>query len=413
MKMYKCFRLTIPAYLLLSVCPAASAQTLVDLFKFPYSSIGSSPGALLNADGAFFGTTASGGEFRDGTIFELTSQGRETTLFTFPGGVSGSAPTLGPLIRDNAGNFYGTTSYGGDLNCNYEFNQRGCGVVFKVSATGHETVLHSFSGGSDGALPFGGLVADAAGNFYGATYEGGGGDCFSTGCGTVYKITPTGTETVLYRFAGGSDGEGPYYVNLAIDQQGSLYGTTLHGGSVGCDASKTSSCGTVFKIDRTGKETLLHTFTGAADGAYPFSGLVRDSQGNLYGATSGGGDLACSGSGSGCGVVFELDSSGNESVLYNFQETDTLGGFVSNLILDSDGNLYGTTEEGGVDQAGTVFEVSKQIGYSVLYTFSGSDGEFPMAGLVRDPAGNLFGGTTGGGEGPCNVGCGVIFKLTP
>jgi uncharacterized repeat protein (TIGR03803 family) len=192
-------------------------------------------------------------------------------LYSFKSITTGEFPYAG-LVRDTAGNLYGTTYYGGDTQC---LHFGGCGTVFKVDTTGKETVLHSFTGSADGKFPTAGVVRDAAGNLY-TTTKGGG----TSGNGSVFKLDTTGKETVLYSFTGSPDGSGPG--NLIRDTNGNLYGTTAYGGM--------SGNGTVFKVDTTGKETVLHSFAGTGgDGANPYAGLVRDAAGNLYGTTFLGG----------------------------------------------------------------------------------------------------------------------------
>jgi uncharacterized repeat protein (TIGR03803 family) len=391
----------------LTLALPAEAQSFQMLYAFPLRKTGNTPSGLLGVNGNFYGTTAGGGMSNEGTVFELTSQGKLTSLYSFSRNTKdGRNPTIGPLIRDGAGNLYGTTQNGGDLNC-IAFLVPGCGTVFKISAGGKETIVHSFSGGpTDGATPLAGLVADSAGNLYGTTYVGGIG-CNGQGCGTVYKINPSGTETVLYSFTGGADGSNPYYVDLVLDPAGNLYGTTVGGGDLTCGGHG-GGCGVVFKVDPTGKETVLHAFAGGTDGGGPSSGLVRDSQGNLYGTASSGGTCRS------CGLAFKLDPTGNETVLHNFTEEEVQPALsASRLLLDPAGNLYGTTLYGGSLSDGTVFEVSSQGVYTMLHSFASSDGEFPVAGLVRDNAGNLYGTTSGGGSYSCSLGCGVVFKITP
>lgn len=223
----------------------------------------------------------------------------------------------------------------------------------------------------------------------------------------MYKITPSGTETVLYYFTGGADGSNPSYVDLVIDPAGNLYGTTGGGGELSC-GSQSSGCGVVFKIDSTGKETVLHAFTGGTDGSGPRTGVVRDSNGNLYGTVTSGGNCR------NCGLVFKIDPTGNETVLHYFTEAEVGPALsASSLLLDPAGNLDGTTLYGASLSLGTVFEVSSQGVYTMLHSFDDTDGEFPVAGLVRDSAGNLYGTTSGGGSFSCSLGCGVVFKITP
>jgi len=244
---------------------------------------------IQDAKGNLFGTTAQGGSSNFGTVFELGKAG-ETVLYNFTEGKDGGEPLDG-VIRDDLGNFYGTTYAGGS---------NGDGVVFKLSKTGKETVLHSFTSGSDGMYPNAGLVKDWQGNLYGTTLYGG-----TTGNGTVFKLSKAGKETVLYRFCAQSDcadGANPYSV-LIQDASGNLFGTTAHGGGLGC--GRFFGCGVVFKLDTAGKETVLYTFTGGADGANPLAGLIQDRTGNLYGTTEFGGNLSCNPP-YGCGVVFKL-----------------------------------------------------------------------------------------------------------
>ena len=290
------------------------------------------------------------------------------------------------LVRDKAGNLYGTTQIGGI----------GDGEVFKLDTTGTETVLYSFTG-PDGIEPSAGLIRDKEGNLYGTTLTGN-----VPSVGTVFKLDTTNTLTALHSFTG-PDGNFPL-ADLVRDKEGNLYGTTYFGG--------TSGEGTVFKLDTTGTETVLHSFTGPPDGANPLAGLVRDKEGNLYGTTKGGGVVRCFGSG--CGVVFKLDTTGKETVLYTFTGLD---GFLpaADLVRDKAGNLYGTTFGGGATNQGTVFKLDTTGTQTVLHSFTRSDGAGPLAGLVMDKAGNLYGTTYAGGDLSCNApsGCGVVFKLDP
>jgi uncharacterized repeat protein (TIGR03803 family) len=289
-------------------------------------------------------------------------------------------PEYGTLARDSSGNLYGTTAAGGiyDQFCPYS-----CGTVFKVDASGKETVLYRFTGtGGDGIIPLGGVVRDPAGNLYGTTINGG-----TYGSGSVFKVDPTGKETVLYAF-GGSDGGFPY-AGLIRDGKGNLYGTTLFG--------------TVFRIDPNGQLAILYTFTGQPDGAQPESGLIRDSAGNLYGTTAGGGTLDH-------GTVFKLTPQGQETVLYSFTGgADGGRPQHSSLVRDPAGNLYGTTGGGGSSDFGVVFKLDTGGTETVLHSFSGSDGKIPYGTLALDKAGNLYGTTYEGGA----YGGGVVFKIAP
>ena len=308
------------------------------------------------------------------------------------------------LTRDAAGNLYGTTSEGGRGICsNY-----GCGTAFKLNKNGKQVWLHSFNG-KNGRQPMAGLLSGSAGNLYGTTVEGGDMTCFSQGCGTVFKLDNSGKETVLHKFSGYPDGEMPEAL-LVKDPAGNLYGTTYLGGASG-------GYGTVFQLDTAGKETILHSFAGppdgGGDGAYPYVGVIRDAAGNLYGVTAGGGAYCC-------GVVYKVDTTGSETLLYSFTGGSDGGGPDSALVMDKAGNLYGTTSSGGNSECGgtgcgVVFELSPQAGgdwtETTLYTFCSqtncADGEEPGGGLVRDSAGNLYGTTYFGGT----YDDGVIFKV--
>jgi uncharacterized repeat protein (TIGR03803 family) len=278
------------------------------------------------------------------------------------------------------------------------------------------TTLYTFTGGSDGANPRAGLIADAAGNLYGTTISGGV-SCgeLPHGCGTVFQLTPSGTLNVLHSFTG-SDGSQPFAA-LVADAAGTLYGTTYGGGATAsCDPP--NGCGTVFKLAPSGILTVLYSFTGSSDGAYPFGALVADAAGNLYGTTTLGGATASCNPPSGCGTVFELVASGSLTVLHSF--TGFFGSDGSSpyagLIADATGNLYGTTFGGGAYGHGTVFELAPSGILTVLYSFTGdSDGAYPYASLIADATGNLYGSTTlGGATASCNppYGCGTVFQLT-
>jgi len=318
-----------------------------------------------------------------GVIAIQTAQAEKfKVLYNFTGAGDGGNPYAG-LVR-GASNLYGTTSNGGK---SFE------GAVFQVTISGKETVLYSFTGGADGGQPYSDLVLDAAGNLYGTTANGG-----TSGNGTVFEVSPSGQETVLYSFAGyPTDGAAPSG-GLIQDAAGNLYGTTNRGGS--------SGMGTVFKVDTTGTETVLHTFAGGAtDGAHPyFTRLKMDQAGNVYGVTEQGGA-------SGQGVVFEISSSGTFSLLHSFAGGATDGSYPSGpLIRDSLGNLRGTTTYGGTANLGTVFELSASGTLTVLHSFAGgtTDGSLPCGGLLQDLAGNLYGTAAGGGA----FGVGTIYKLT-
>ncbi len=278
-----------------------------------------------------------------------------------------------------------------------------------------EEVLHSFCYQNhpywdcwDGEYPSAGLVQDAQGNLYGTAMHGGLYEC-QHGCGTVFKLDTSGNETVLYSFTGGNDGSYPA-AGLVLDAQGYLYGTaSAGGGSEGCGydelRQRNYGCGTVFKVSTSGGATALYSFTGTGgDGSDPLSSLIMDAQGNLYGTTNQGGA-------NGYGTVFELDTSGNETVLYSFTGNTDGAGPSAGLVQDAQGNLYGTTNQGGANDYGTVFEVDTSSNETVLYSFCSQagcvDGAGPSAGLVQDAQGNLYGTTNQGGAN----GYGTVFKL--
>jgi uncharacterized repeat protein (TIGR03803 family) len=267
-----------------------------------------------------------------------------------------------------------------------------------------ETVLHSF-GGSDGSGPMAGLIQDKAGNLYGTTYLGGSHDL-----GTVFKIAPDGTESVIYSFrgVGSNDGANPQ-AGLTPDADGNLYGTTLTDGKGG------NTSGTVFKISPDGKEKILHSFTGfgdGVDGAEPMAGVILDGAGNLYGTTSEGGGANCPG---GCGTVFRISADGHEKVLHAFDSFDRKDGGnpQAPLLLGSDGNFYGTTAAGGSNNDGTVFKLTPKGKETVLHNFTGfnsaSDGGVPVAPLIADAEGIMYGTTWLGGTS----GEGTVFKIAP
>jgi len=383
------------------VTQLAHGQTLTTLYSFSGANgRGPQAGVVRDTAGNLYGTTYSGGgSCGCGTVFKLNAAGKLQLLHSFTYWPDGSFP-VAPLIRDAAGNLYGTAASGGDFNsC-----QGNCGTVFKVDAAGRFTVLYSFSGSPDGELPnSGGLIRDANGNLYGMTELGGDTSCFNgLGCGTVFKLDASNHETVLYRFtATGAEGNNPAG-GLIRDAAGNLFGTTSAGGDPACYSGY--GCGALFKLDTTGKVTVLHSFTGPPDGNTPSTSVVQVGS-NLYGTTGSGG------SGLGLwGTVFKFDKSGNETVLYSFAGGAADGsGPGAALISDAAGNLYGTTVGGGTFDAGTVFMLDKTGKESLLHSFTRSDGWLPEASLIRDAAGNLYGTTFKGGAHRN----GTIFKITP
>jgi len=323
---------------------------------------------LLDAAGNLYGMTTYGGAYGEGTVFELTPNANgtwtESVLYSFTGGTDGAEPLWSGLAFDSAGNLYGTTEYGGS----------GYGVVFELSnldGTWTENVLYSFSGGGDGAYPITVPAFDQSGNLYASTSAGG-----THGEGTVFQLTPGAdgvwTEKVLHGFAGGDDGHSPW-AGLVFDTAGYLYGTTRGGGRSGC--SPDSGCGTVFQLapGQGDKWTyrVLHRFTGGKGGFDPsIAGMVFDTAGTLYGSTEYGGIGDCVYYGnSGCGTIFKMtpvaDNKWNYGVVYHFRGGKA-GGDPFRVIFDAAGTLYGTTVEGGIpgcdQECGTVFKLSPTSG---------------------------------------------------
>ncbi len=331
-------------------------------------------GVIRDAAGNLYGTTLYGGTADDGTVFKLTPEGKETVLHSFAG-MDGANPD-GSLTRDKSGNLYGATANGGAA---------GFGTIFKLAAHGTETILHSFSNGKDGGFPVGMLVLKGD-KLYGATSGGG-----AYGAGAVFRLTTGGKQSVLYSFTGGNDGYDPF-AGLVPDSAGSLYGTTLQGGA--------NQLGTVYKVSADGTETVLHAFAGGSDGAGPGGTLVYDAGGNLYGTTEQGGT-------NDAGTVFRIASDGTESVLYSFTGGADGADPSCGLVLDAAGNVYGTAPLSEADGDGTVFELRTDGTLTVLHAFAGRDGANPAAGLIADAKGNLYGTAPEGGA----HGYGVVFRL--
>jgi uncharacterized repeat protein (TIGR03803 family) len=364
------------------------ATDLKVLYEFKSNPDGKYPeaGLLSNSAGNLYGTTYFGGSYHDGTVFKLAPDGTETVLHVFAGDKNndGQNPRAG-LIADSSGNLFGTT-FGGGVS-------PGQGTVFKLSPGGTETILHTFTG-NDGAGPgAGALILDAAGNLYGTTVVGGTGNGGGGGAGVVFEIAADGTFSVLYNFQGGHDGEFPE-ASLIMDNSGNLYGTTSQGGSQ-------NSYGTVFKLAPGGTETVLYRFKGT-DGQDPWSGLIVGSDGNFYGMTGDGGS-------NGDGTIFKLAPDATETVLYSFRGGEFGDQPVGNLLMGVSGNLYGTTNLGGIRHCfepfgcGTIFRLAPDGTFKILHAFDGQDGQLPYAGLIADQSGNLYGTTQKGGRGIGNI----------
>jgi hypothetical protein len=417
--------------LLISMLLASSAawsqtfQTLLQLNpnKGAFPLMGVIPDSSGNLYGAGYG----------GPLFEVTNSGGtwiENDLFNFvPPSynlLTGSPSSQGLLIRDAEGNIFGDAATGGRWN----FGRVGAsGVIYQLNPNGVLTTLYEFTGGADGGAPYGGLIADAQGNFYGSAAAGGnfGGTCPSQGqnigCGVVFELvkgTHTWTYKVLYSFQGnGTDGFNPQSP-LTFDSQGNLYGTTVQGGYFGGGGEcQNNGCGTVFKLTKPVQgsnqwtESILYQFTGSTDGAFPLDGLVFDGQGNLYSDTNGGGAQ-------GFGNIYQLAPSGSGYTLntifsFNGQNgadpSGVQGG--NKLLLDSAGSIWGVAYSGGANGYGTVIKLSAGTwNVTDIHDFTnGTDGNNPQCTLTQDSAGNIFGTTSGNsyyGTPP-----GTVFKITP
>jgi uncharacterized repeat protein (TIGR03803 family) len=318
-----------------------------------------------------------------------------SVLYSFTDGTDGGVPTESPLIQDTAGVLYGTVGFAGNLQCV-------CGGVYSlVPSTGAHTTLYDFTGPVTGAGPSGSVNRDSRGNLYGTTVAGGS----SQQAGVVYRLSPSGQETVLHSFD--QIGDAPS-AGLIGDGAGNLYGTTGFGGS--------SGLGSVFRIDATGAYTVIHNFPSATgDGEEPHSNLLLTPSGNLLGSTLLGGD-------EGVGALFRLNPNGDYEVLHSFERSAGNGAYPesSGVVADAANNLYGVTEYGGVSDMGVVYKLDAAGVFSVIYSFTGgSDGGFPIGKLFIDQAGRLYGTASEGGNtgGVCAQqnpgGCGVLFEVDP
>ncbi len=382
----------------------ASAQTFTTLLDFDGAN-GSLPEASLiqASDGNFYGTTYRGGTHNFGTVFQMTPGGTLTTLYNFcpqSGCADGSNP-VGQLVQGTDGNFYGTTNTGGANT--YALCSSGCGTVFKLTPTGTLTTLYSFCSQTDctdGAVPYAGLVQGTDGNFYGTTYDGGS----LTLYGSVFEITPSGTLTTLHSFCSDIqngqcvDGYNPR-AGLTPDAQGNLYGTTFYGGTYGV--------GAIFRITTGGVLTTVYSFCpnsgGCPDGFNPDAILTLGTDGNFYSTTYVGGANE--------GTVFKVTPSGILTTLYSFNGTDGSTP-VAGVVEGADGNFYGTTNGGGVNNWGTVFEITPAGTLTTLHSFDFNDGRTPNLGLVLGTDGKFYGVSSyGGTSGSCTNGCGTIYSL--
>jgi uncharacterized repeat protein (TIGR03803 family) len=409
-------RATLLVFIIVVAASGARAATKYKvLYNFKGGSDGIGPnGLILDPAGNLYGTTDVGGgggctNEGCGTAFHLAkSNGKwsEKVLVRFKD-IGGDHADSG-VIMDAMGNLYGTAS---------DDALTESGLVFKLTpgekGKWSASVLHAFTGGDDGGYPFGGLVRDKHGNLYGVTDEGGGyyGSCGTRGCGTVFELIPPRTKVgewrkkVLYRFKGGSDGGNPDAA-MIFDSLGNLYGTTSIGGVYGG--------GTVFRLelDSHGKwtEHVIHSFNEKTDGAGPFGSVIFDGQGNLYCTTYAGASSTR-------GSVVELIPHAHEwqeKIIHVFKGGSDGGNPYSGLVMDASGALYGTTSDALTGGNGTVFKLTPSSRgtwtKTILHTFTGgNDGAFPFAPVLIDSSGNLFGTAGGGGT----LGWGLVFRIAP
>ena len=378
----------------------SQAQTYTVLYTFTGGTDGGQPysGLIRDHAGNLYGTTYASGDitacglFRGcGVVYKLDPSGNETVIHTFEGNSDGREPEWGNLLVDQADNLWDMTVYGGE-------GSLGLGVVYKISKTGEESIVHRFAGGpNDGEEPQGGLIQDKDGTFYGTTAAGGSGPFGD--CGTVFQMYKSGELTILHSFIG-TDGCQPN-ASLVTDAAGNMYGMTSTGGTAGY--------GVVFKITKAGALTVLHSFTGQPDGAFPVGILALDKAGNIYGTTPGGGDPACTTANEGCGLVFKIDTNGEEHILHSFLHSDG-GNPYAGVVLDTAGNIYGTTTGFAKYNWGSIYKLDRKENFTKLYDFTGGDdGGFPFAAMTLDePSRTLYGTAYLGGAS----GNGVVFKLT-
>jgi uncharacterized repeat protein (TIGR03803 family) len=385
------------------------AQTFTTLLEFQGPDGINPPGALIQAgDRHLYGVTSLGGasNAEEGTVFKINSEGQLTTLYSFcsqNGCVDGSLPAAGLTLATD-GSFYGTTEQGGANNR---------GTVFKITSAGTVTTLYSFCSGAnnckDGANPSTGLVQSTTGTFYGTTVRGGISNTCHEGCGTVFRITSGGALITLHSF---DSTEGTYPDGALVEwTDGNFYGMTFTGGgSNNCPGG----CGTVFKVSPSGKLTTLHSFE-RTDGYEPVGPLVSASDGNFYGVTQLGGAY-------GSGTVFRLQPTGSLTTVYSFcAKANCPDGKYpyGALVQATDGNLYGTTSEGGddpscrmLDGCGTIFNLTLTGALTTLHVFGMVDGANPEAGLLQATDGNFYGTAFWGGNLNCGaLGCGTVFSL--
>ncbi len=381
----------IASFLFVALSQSALAQTYKVIHNFTgVGNDGATPygGPALDPTGKLYGATYTGGKYGAGSVYKLSPQGsswKYSSLYSFTGENDGDGPAFATLAIHDQG-LFGTTEGGGYFGTAFEVSPHKKGW--------REKVVHSFGQGTDGEEPIGGVVFDKAGNFYGTTLLGG-----TYGNGTVYKVTPSGVERVIYSFVGGSDAVNPG-AGVTLDAKGNLYGTTSFGG--------TNNLGAVYEVSPTGsgwKESVLYSFEGQNDGQNSLGGVILDKAGNLYGGTFDGGA-------NGGGTVYELSPSGGGwtlTVLYSF--SGGYGGVYNKLTFDAKGRLYGATNGDGANGMGSVFKLTPSKGgwkFIDLYDFvGGSEGSSPYGSVAVDAHGYIFGTAVLGGSDNQ----GVVFEI--
>jgi len=390
------YAMTPLAVLVLAVL--AQAQTFTTLYNFTGGKDGGEPyaGVIQDLAGNLYGTTYYGGDlscgiYGCGAVYEVNTAGTEIALHSFTGYPSDGEYPETPVARDRAGNLYGSSTGGGSGPC-----YQGCGTVFKIATSGNETVQYSFTGGSDGGNPEQGLVVDKSGTVFGTTaYYG------SSGDGTIFKVDSTRNFTLLHTFAGSpSDGANPMLGHLTIDKAGNLYGLTVKGGSSSECAAW--GCGALYKLSKKGTLTIVHSFAGGtSDGCEPYGSVVQDKAGNLYGATYGCGANSA-------GTIWKVSKKGKETILHNFAggSSDGCNPLVG-VARDSKGNLYGVSGCGAYGW-GALYKLSASRKLILLQSFDNSGGSEPFGEVLRTTNGVLFGTIQYGGSygtGRCGPMC--------
>ena len=397
---------------------SAQAQDLLNidiLHTFTASPDGAGPNPLIrDAQGNLYGTAASGGFLGCplgvggcGIVYEVAKDGTYTILYSFKGGNDGGLPLSG-VVRDTAGNLFGTTA---GVNGTPS-------TIYEIKHTGGEKILRYLGNGnfSDGAAANSAPILDSKGNLFGNTSYGGDSSCGfnGNGCGVVYEVQANGKFRVLHTFTSLADGIEPIG-SPVMDSQGNIFGIASLGGDLNCDHP--DGCGLVYELDHTGRYRILHKFTGKSDGSFPAC-VTDDGSGNLVGVTGSGGDPNCGYDGFGCGTIFRIDKAGKFKTLYEFTPFTENNDAHTCLVPDSKGNLYGTNSVGGTHNSGYLAVFTTEGKYNVLYNFpieNSFQGGVPL-GVVLGQNGEFYGVNALGGDLDCGVensGCGTVFELKP